>query len=366
MPRLNITPGEPIDPHLDGDHRGETIEIPAGRYPRNNTWSVTLGNTTIEAVGGRVEIDLGDGHTERTNWHATGDATIRGIDFTGTRQGGVGGGHAVWAERNATIHFDDCRWPDGGYGSSSGDGDTFGIYLRDQDSAGDIHRGIARFTNVLIQKFPNNGIYGSGPNEHGGVLQVEGSVFRHNNISSVRFGGDGSYVRNSYFEVDYSQTPTMPFGKTCRGVWLHGAYNYAVENCDFVFNTPGGAPIHDYTRMSGQHSTAINNNRIENNGSAAPILIQNGSVHGGGNHLTGGGNLSPVNASHVVDCVGSGCDRPRPPGEDDDGGDDNGGGNGNGGDDGEKKRRRTVAGLALAAGGLGAVYSDESIIDKLS
>lgn len=78
-----------------------------------------------------------------------------------------------------------------------------GIYI------GRSHQGTIRLLNCHLKEFPNNGIYASRTH---GVVQVEGGLFRNNDISQVRLGSNDSHLRNGTVEIDIDEVahPNMP------------------------------------------------------------------------------------------------------------------------------------------------------------
>ena len=61
------------------------------------------------------------------------------------------------------------------------------------------HEGTLRVIDCHLAEFGNNGIYG---NDTPGNVQVEGGVYRNNNVAGIRIGGAGSYVDGALVEVD--------------------------------------------------------------------------------------------------------------------------------------------------------------------
>lgn len=303
MPTIDVSPGDALDPYLDGDLSGESIQIPAGTYVRNDDWSVTLSGTTVEGVGGQVVIDSGSGHDNGADWDCHNDSTVRDITFAG-QFGSKGGGsfNAATVDGGARLTFENCRWPDG---AASMENPGHAMYLRPE------HDGAIRFRNCVMRDFADNAIYGSAPGAGGGTLEVENCEFYHNNVASVRFGGNGSYVRDSYFEVEGSQAGYTGGGTSPRGVWIHSSGSYTVENCDFVFNTDGGneAPIQDHPDGSGADVTVENCRMQQNGGGPVMNLDRAGNVSGSGNHATGN---SGAYVSHpgVFACLFNGCQSP--------------------------------------------------------
>lgn len=300
---LGLSPGDPIDPWLKQFADGaadDIIQVPAGTYPVEEGLGVHLERSTVEAVGGRAVFDFGDKHAKHMGWHAADDAAVRNLTFKGTRGGG-GGGHAAWADSGADLWFEGCHWPDGSVQTS----DAHGVYLRAEGGDRE-HRGAATFRGCLVEGFSSAGIDAAWAS---GKVYVEGSALRNNNIAAAILSTDGSYVHNSLVAVssDY-QGAVSGGGHRPRGVWVRGGGAIGVQQCDFPFAS-AGSPITDHPDASGA-TVAMNDNRIRQDGSAPAIKMNAASATGGGNHVSGSGNLETLNANHVVACRDSGCTAP--------------------------------------------------------
>ncbi|WP_049947980.1 hypothetical protein [Candidatus Halobonum tyrrellensis] len=96
-------------------------------------------------------------------------------------------------------------------------------------------KGTVTMRNCHFSGFPNNGLYTSRTR---GVVQVEGGVFRNNDVSQVRLGSEGSYVKNALIEVDpsMSKSPNPEDILCARGVRIESGQidsaGVTVENCD--------------------------------------------------------------------------------------------------------------------------------------
>ncbi|WP_273837687.1 hypothetical protein [Halococcus sp. PRR34] len=111
---------------------------------------------------------------------------------------------------------------------NSGDG-RVGVWI------GISHKGTIRLRNCQFEGFPNNGLYCS---RTGGVVQVEGGVFRNNDITQVRLSSDGSYVENAIInaDLDNSDSPNPEDTLNTRGVRFEaGRFGFGgaqVRDCD--------------------------------------------------------------------------------------------------------------------------------------
>lgn len=111
---------------------------------------------------------------------------------------------------------------------NSGDG-RVGVWI------GISHKGTIRLRNCQFEGFPNNGLYCS---RTGGAVQVEGGVFRNNDITQVRISSEGSYVKNAIISADLDNSDSPNPGDTLntRGVRFEaGRFGFGgaqVRDCD--------------------------------------------------------------------------------------------------------------------------------------
>ncbi|WP_256686318.1 hypothetical protein [Halococcus qingdaonensis] len=127
------------------------------------------------------------------------------------------------------------------------------------------HKGTVTLKNCQFEGFPNNGLYCS---RTGGAVQVEGGVFRNNDITQVRLSSSDSYVKNAVIvaDLDNSDSPNPGDTLNSRGVRFEaGKFGYrgaSVENCDItIASTPhssGGVVV-----GSDGADHAIRNTRIK-------------------------------------------------------------------------------------------------------
>ena len=126
------------------------------------------------------------------------------------------------------------------------------------------HRGTVTLENCQFEGFPNNGLYGS---RTGGVVQVEGGVFRNNDITQVRLSSRDSYVENATITVDLddSDSPNPEDTLNSRGIYFEaGRYGYGgaeVRDCDVsIVSTPnsdGGVVMGRDGANHGVHDSRI-------------------------------------------------------------------------------------------------------------
>ncbi|EMA54320.1 hypothetical protein C451_06715 [Halococcus thailandensis JCM 13552] len=127
------------------------------------------------------------------------------------------------------------------------------------------HKGTVTLKNCQFEGFPNNGLYCS---RTGGAVQVEGGVFRNNDITQVRLSSSDSYVKNATITADFDNSNSPNPGDTLnsRGVRFEaGKFGYrgaSVENCDITIastpNSSGGVVV-----GSDGADHAIRNTRIK-------------------------------------------------------------------------------------------------------
>jgi hypothetical protein len=107
------------------------------------------------------------------------------------------------------------------------------------------HGGTLTFRNVHVAHWPNNGIYASAPgrgerDNEDGVVGIESSYARNNNIDGFRLGTDGSYVRDSVVHVDSNVPEVFGGAENARGVWVKDGGRVTIEDCDVLIEHPDG------------------------------------------------------------------------------------------------------------------------------
>jgi hypothetical protein len=107
------------------------------------------------------------------------------------------------------------------------------------------HGGTLTFRNVHVAHWPNNGIYASAPgrgerDNEDGVVGIESSYARNNNIDGFRLGTDGSYVRDSVVHVDSNVPKVFGGAENARGVWVKDGGRVTIEDCDVLIEHPDG------------------------------------------------------------------------------------------------------------------------------
>ncbi|EFW93137.1 hypothetical protein ZOD2009_04717 [Haladaptatus paucihalophilus DX253] len=203
----------------------ETITVPAGQ-----TKSITVGdgqtfeNKLIDqsAPGAAATI-----RASGSGW------TIRNVGF----KGGCGATNFGFfsiipsVSSGGTGTIENVYMGDGAETNSANEAQPGGLWV----DANTPHEGELMLRNVNIQKYANNGLYGSGPGAahgagSGGPVKVEGCYCANNDIANVRLGTPGSYVKNTVIE-DNGAPVHHPNGPNKRGIW--GWYvPITVKNCD--------------------------------------------------------------------------------------------------------------------------------------
>lgn len=327
-----LSDGDTIDPYLR-DHfaDGTEVIVPEGTYNWNGGGYGEIGDATLRGSP-RATFDLGDGWNTTLELHAThGTLTVENITVRGTGCGNSN--HRVSAASGATTVLQGYWLPDGSYGVNQGcAARQQGLFVQPR------HGGELYVRDCWVEGFTDNGIYGTPPvRGNGGRVEVEGGLFRNNNICQVRIGTHGSVCRGVAMAVDDAIPATHNGAHNGRGVYLRASgSNLVVEDNDILMDHSHGT----YPILAGSAATgggAIRNNRIMNN-QGNPAIFVNAAVAsawtGSGNEITGSGNLTATNSEGMVACRGSGCTQPTIPNRPDTGGadppPDDGTGNGDG------------------------------------
>jgi hypothetical protein len=97
-----------------------------------------------------------------------------------------------------------------------------GAYTRGGVWIGISTRGTITLRDCAFSGFPGNGVYASRTN---GVVRIEGGTYRNNDVSQVRIGSEGSYVRDATIAVDStsSRSPNPSEALNQRGIRFEGA-----------------------------------------------------------------------------------------------------------------------------------------------
>ncbi|EMA49171.1 MULTISPECIES: hypothetical protein [Halococcus] len=159
---------------------------------------------------------------------------------------------------------------------------------------GRANEGTLTIEGCNIEGFPNNGLYTSRTN---GAVQVEGGLFRNNDISQVRLGSEGSYVQNALLEVDMrdSRSPNPESALNTRGVRFDGPKSkvHGAEARDSTIRI-ADTPHSDGAVVANQDTGAFGVHNVR-------IRIDTGGVRGVvGKQPCGIGNRSPPPTPHAA------------------------------------------------------------------
>ncbi|UPM45123.1 hypothetical protein [Halocatena salina] len=157
--------------------------------------------------------------------------------------------------------------------------------------------GTIKIIDCHLEEFGNNGIYASRSLS---AVQVEGGVYRNNNVASIRISGDGSYVDGAVVEVDrkkYSGPHTLDDdGFEMRGIVIEqgnadigtfDATGTKICNTDIVIrdNPTSGSAISVWT---GGRTLDVLNTRIVYDNDGSPTIYREGKT-AQGNHSPSSG-----------------------------------------------------------------------------
>lgn len=253
------TGSEPIDAVFDRYERDNTlIEFPDGEYVvdqlnlygRSNFGMRAIGDDVTLIPNRQVEFWIAGWNTRNLRFEGfTLDTTADGIHPT------VGfGAHTGLVVRNITkrgIHdgnnkgfgfavLDENGWglienldaSDGSHKYETGTknmGGAVGVYV---DTSGPL-----TFRDCHIEHWGDNGLYASFSD---GPVQVEGGTYKNNDVTQVRLGSAGSYVRNAEVGVD----DVRNFVVNARGVRVSdgpiGGGYVTIEDCDITMEDGQG------------------------------------------------------------------------------------------------------------------------------
>ncbi|ELZ21206.1 hypothetical protein [Natrinema limicola] len=240
--------------------QGQTITIDAGQ-----TWENKL-------------IDMTTGQDIVITAHSS-DWTIRNIGFKGENTSGTGSAtFGISDTAGGTCTVENVYLGDGastGNGNPNGHGQTAFWAAPD-------HSGHIDFTNVNIQGFADNAIYGSAPgNNGGGTIHIDSSFAANCYVSHFRLATEGSKVTNSSVYVDSSE------GYVGRGIWAWAPGTIEVENCQLEMNGQNNAIVagangkptevvvkkSDYDKQAGIAEHSGSNVKLGNNVGTSPEAV---------------------------------------------------------------------------------------------
>ena len=162
-----------------------------------------------------------------------------------------------------------------------------GAYSRVGVWIGEGHKGTLTLRDCNVEGFSGNGVYGS---RTPGVVQIEGGVYKNNDLSQVRIGSNGSYVDGVTAETDLSESRSdnpdeMLNGSGIRIESNSGGSGAAIRNCEVRVGPEVNADtgIKVFSNYSGNFT--IENTRVEFNADgygirASPPEESSGDVSG--------------------------------------------------------------------------------------
>jgi len=269
--------------------------------------SATVG-TQAQVADQQTVINIPPAADEDAKFVCTGGGTgsvhIKNITLQG--QFGKGGLKPGVVDRQSEMILEHVHLPDGNDASLGWDCSP-GMFT------GTDHSGTLYIRNCQIERFNNNGIYASAtglPMRGGqlGRILVEGGLYRNNNIANVRIGGIGSAIRRVVSITDSNLASGGGIPDAGRAFWVKDIVEAELVDNDVVLSGPGhsgiilGGSAEDIPQT--KQSFVLNNNRVENNSDAAPVItVDQGTPTGSGNHISGGGDLSISGRSELSGTV---------------------------------------------------------------
>ncbi|WP_254524312.1 hypothetical protein [Natrinema caseinilyticum] len=199
----------------------------------------------IEAQGQTITIDAGETWENKLVDMTTGqdivitahssDWTIRNIGFKGENTSATGTAtFGISDTAGGTCTVENVYLGDGsstGNSNPNGHGQTAFWVAPD-------HSGHIDITNVNIQNFADNAIYGSAPGTNGGgTIHIDSSFAANCYVSHFRLATEGSKVTNSSVYVDGSD------GYVGRGIWGWAPGTIEVEDCQIEMNGQNSAIV---------------------------------------------------------------------------------------------------------------------------
>jgi hypothetical protein len=141
-----------------------------------------------------------------------------------------------------------------------------GAYSRTGIWIGETNKGTIILRNCNVEGFSGNGVYAS---RTPGVVQVEGGVYKNNDLSQVRIGSSGSYVDGATAETDLSESRSPNPSEMLNGSGIRlesdrGGSGAEIRNCDIRIgsevNAGGGIQV-----FSNYGAFTVENTRVKCN-----------------------------------------------------------------------------------------------------
>ena len=194
-----------------------------GTFRRNIGSDETFENVLIDATADDTDVDI---DVEGSNW------TVRNVGIKGQLNDTDASAFRLEVSEGSTGLFERVY-----LGAGSTDGGHAGIFVPTS------HEGRLVVRELNVQYWADNGKYASAPGRserggRGGLVEVERSYARNNNIAGFRLGTDRSVVRDSVVLVD-EDVPLNSAGlANARGIWIKEGGTVEIENCDVLLAHP--------------------------------------------------------------------------------------------------------------------------------
>jgi hypothetical protein len=186
----------------------------------------TFENVFIDATANDTDVDI---DAYGSNW------TIRNVGIKGQLDSTDTSVFTLQVNEGSTGLFENIY-----LGAGSSDGGHGGLFVPTS------HKGRLLVRELNVQYWADNGEYASAPGRserggRGGLVEIERSYARNNNIAGFRLGTDRSVVRDSVVLVD-EEPPANGSGATnARGIWVKEGGTVEIENCDILLAHPEGS-----------------------------------------------------------------------------------------------------------------------------
>ena len=250
---------------------------PGEFFERDIRSNETFENVLIDATAEGAAMQI---NARGSNW------TIRNVGLRGQLPNRDESAFRLQVDRGAIGVFEHIYLGDGAV-----DGGYAGVFVPTT------HAGILQSSEINVQNWPDNGVYASATGRaerggRGGLVEIERSYARNNNVAGFRLGTDRSSVRDSVVLVD-ERPPANEFGQvTARGVWVKEGGSILIEDSDILLANPAGS----YSVVEG-----------DNNSVGLALVVDSEAAARNGAEGRFKGNVETVN-------VGDDPDVSRPPG----------------------------------------------------
>lgn len=265
-PTEGTTDATPADDPPEGettaaDSTYRTIRVEANQY---RSISVEAGESLENVL-----VDISAKGASAQIVASGADWSIRNVGFHGVHPGG----HYLLtpaASAGSAATVENLYMGDGQVGGST----SGGIWIPPE------HEGTIEFRRVNVQRFADNGLYGTNSAaDTGGIVHVSDSYFRSNNDANVRVGtAAGTCTVRNTVSVGDADTPVSPHhgdehghGSQCRGVWAWWG-DVVVEDCDIHVEESVGENLVEASKNEAAAKATITtrNTRVGSRASREP------------------------------------------------------------------------------------------------